>query len=195
MACGDDDPAAVGGEAGARSPEAGGGGNTSEHDAGEIERQSGSGGSAGETGGGGVGAGGRSGNSGAGAGGQRSNCPEAKHEALSVRCNMTDAVCALTLDQRRERFCSDPSCSAPSPLSCGVFEFQNSCGGRSIGTILGVDVYSEYDHYDPSGKLIGVEVQRSFVPPPCIVFDVYGKACEHTQSTRTDCAAFADAGL
>jgi hypothetical protein len=195
-ACGDDDEAAHGGEGGHRASEAGRGGRGSERDASVDEPQPGAGGSGGGSAGGSGGSGRGSaaesggGRGGAGAGGIGSGCPAGKREALDAYCSTDHAMCELTFEQRRESYCGNASCSSPS---CAVFETQSSCGGRVIGTILGVDAFSEYAYYDANGTLVGVEVQRPNPAHPCVIFDAYGQTCERIQSKIVDCSV--DAGL
>jgi len=117
------------------------------------------------------------------------------HDALSAWCDTTQAMCELTADQQRRRFCIQTTCSPPS---CAVWDAENSCTGRSISFIIGGDVYGESYHYDGSGQLVAVEVQRIDVQRPvtsCIhTVDVFGTPCKIVKSNFADCTDVADAG-
>jgi hypothetical protein len=116
-------------------------------------------------------------------------CEEAVPAALSDWCDTANAMYGLTLDQQRRRFCAQATCASPS---CAVWDLENSCNGRSISFIIGVDAYGERYHFDGSGQLVGVEVQRS---ASICSQDVFGTACELVESSFADCGDVPDAGV
>lgn len=100
--------------------------------------------------------------------------------------------CEASIEARERAICA---AVGPAPaIGTRAFSYPNDCGGRSIGYVLGVDAYTEVDHYNASGELVGVAVHP--LTGPCSgVRDVYGMNCELEPSTPIDCSLIdTDAG-